>query len=178
MVAAGSFLVFCIFALLFGLIFAAATSKIAESKGYTFTFPWALSGLLFGPIALLVAVAVPKREFGGSKLTTCVHCQSKIPVDASVCRYCQRDVEPAESAASRASALDQKNAEMTVEKWGPDLTFGCECGKHVSEIEDGQYVFAQGHSRFGCEKKLSHVSLLNLEGKPRSKSTSGGGPVA
>ena len=65
-------------------------------------------GFLFGPLGILIACFLPSNkptpvviqgtaavEPGAEKL--CPHCRSYIPVAASVCRFCQREVSNQES---------------------------------------------------------------------------------
>ena len=79
-----------------GALLAGAT---AAEKGLSF-IAYFLFGLLFTPLFALIAVAaVPadqdKLEAGlikAGKRQACPSCLSAIPVEASVCRYCGRDV--------------------------------------------------------------------------------------
>lgn len=65
--------------------FAAWAALLAREKG-RYWVGWAFAGVLLGPVVVLVAVLVP------SPRVVCPHCGSRIPLGASVCRYCGRDV--------------------------------------------------------------------------------------
>ncbi|MBW7887259.1 MAG: hypothetical protein H3C35_02730 [Bacteroidetes bacterium] len=63
------------------VIFSLACVYIAERRG-GILWIWFILGLLFGPLAFVIALTA------GSN---CPHCQSKIPKDAKVCRYCSNN---------------------------------------------------------------------------------------
>jgi len=44
---------------------------------------WFILGILFGPLAFIVAITGGKR---------CQHCLSMIPKDAKACRYCSKEL--------------------------------------------------------------------------------------
>ena len=64
------------------VIFAVACVIVAERRGGQ-PIIWFFLGLIFGPLALIVALT------GGKK---CPHCQTWIPKEATVCRECKREV--------------------------------------------------------------------------------------
>jgi hypothetical protein len=60
------------------VIFAVACVFAAEKRG-GYPLTWFILGLIFGPIAFIVAITSGKR---------CPHCLSFIAKDAKVCRNC------------------------------------------------------------------------------------------
>lgn len=89
-----------VLAVLIGLL----PAIIASNKGRSFVLWWIYGALIF-IIALphaLIMKADPKRleesalSRGDSR--KCPHCAELIKREAKVCRYCGRDVEPAELA--------------------------------------------------------------------------------
>jgi len=88
---------YLVISILFGLLCGIIAHAVAKSKGYEGNaFFWA--GALFGPIGIFVAVFYRKpaivlmpHEIEDNEGRICPHCRSRIPLDAAVCRYCQRD---------------------------------------------------------------------------------------
>ena len=85
---------------LFWFICAIAAATIANARGTKDggAVAYFIGGLVFGPIAVLMACVMPTRSqvyAANVKTTSCPHCLSEIPAAASACRYCQRDVRPA-----------------------------------------------------------------------------------
>lgn len=85
------------------VVFGFAAAAVASSRGGSALagFLW---GFLLGPIGLIVVcfVALPTpvhvAAVDGAAERTCPHCYSTIPTMATVCRYCQRESEPQETA--------------------------------------------------------------------------------
>ena len=63
-------------------IFSIGCVLIAEKRGGQ-PFIWFLLGLILGPIAFIIALTSGKK---------CPHCQSWIPKDSKVCRYCTKEL--------------------------------------------------------------------------------------
>lgn len=63
-------------------IFAVGCVFAAEKRGGN-PLSWFILGILFGPLAFIVAITSGKR---------CHDCLSVIPKDAKVCRYCGKEL--------------------------------------------------------------------------------------
>jgi hypothetical protein len=63
-----------------------ATGKVAERRGHRFGL-WVLLGIVFAPLALVVAFFLPLRVVPG-ETRRCPSCREVVPVAASVCRFC------------------------------------------------------------------------------------------
>lgn len=97
-----------IFTIIWGFVWAVVTNVVAQSKGAG-GCGWLILGFLLGPIGLIIAVVQPSRVLVPAGMTQqpqgptrlCPHCRSHIPIDATVCRYCQRECEPPTEADIR-----------------------------------------------------------------------------
>jgi len=56
--------------------------------GWVVSFVWSLTN---DPVPVSI-LTQPVQQFGLTNVRICPHCHSSIPAEASVCRYCQRDV--------------------------------------------------------------------------------------
>jgi hypothetical protein len=56
--------------------------------GWVASFVWSLTN---DPVPVSIFTQ-PVQQFGLPNVRVCPHCHSSIPAEASVCRYCQRDV--------------------------------------------------------------------------------------
>jgi hypothetical protein len=63
-------------------IFAVGCALAGEKRG-DYPLSWFILGVIFGPLAFIVALTGRKR---------CHHCLSVIPKDTKVCRYCNKDL--------------------------------------------------------------------------------------
>jgi ribosomal protein S14 len=71
------------------VVFAIVTSVAARAKGRG-SLGWFLAGLVIGPFALLVTM-LPNVPSAG-QFKRCTSCGEVIREDASVCRFCQREL--------------------------------------------------------------------------------------
>ena len=80
--------------LLIWLAFAVATMKVAQQRGLSGGL-WLLVGLLLGAFGLILALLWPEPPPPGPPVGTmraCPFCRADVPRDATVCRYCERDL--------------------------------------------------------------------------------------
>lgn len=63
-------------------VFAVGCAFAAEKRGGN-SLTWFILGLIFGPLAFIVAIVSGKR---------CPHCLSTMPKEAKVCASCGKDV--------------------------------------------------------------------------------------
>jgi len=56
---------------------------------------WLALTFLIGFFTVPILLFVPRDKFMPGETQQCPHCLSEIPIAASVCRYCQRDVPSA-----------------------------------------------------------------------------------
>jgi hypothetical protein len=76
-----------------------ATRALASAKGLS-AGGWGIAALFVGPLALIALIFVPRHTpFPPGPMRRCPHCQSEIPTEATVCRFCTRDV-PADTPHS------------------------------------------------------------------------------
>ena len=78
----------------FWVMQAALTGWLADERGREFV-PWAVTGLIFGPLALLAVGLAPLGTTG--LLKACVECQMGVPADATRCPYCRTNLIRAEA---------------------------------------------------------------------------------
>ena len=72
------------------ITFAVTASVIAYSKGRN-SLGWFLAGLLIGPFSLVVAALGPVPREG--VFSRCHACGEIVRAEASICRYCGREVQ-------------------------------------------------------------------------------------
>jgi hypothetical protein len=94
---------FLVFGLLLWLACGLIGALVGADKGLTgFGF---LAGFVLGPIGVLVvAVMQPRPQPAGSTtlapgMRTCPACAESVRAEATICRYCQRDLPPLRPAA-------------------------------------------------------------------------------
>lgn len=103
---------------------------IASSKGLG-GFGWFIYGLLIWPVALIhVLVAQPNKKhvenqmLAGGDMRKCPFCAEMVKSEATVCRYCQRDLPPSPVPPRRADprrpgawADPARSPEPAAENW-------------------------------------------------------------
>ena len=78
--------------ILAALVFGVTAALVAFSKGRS-SIGWFLCGLVIGPFAFIVA-ALPCVVREG-RFVKCTTCGEVIQADATLCRYCRTELEPA-----------------------------------------------------------------------------------
>lgn len=73
---------------------------LANERGRDF-FPWLITGVIFGPLAVIAVGLAPVGTTGVFK--ACVECQMGVPADATRCPYCRTDLIRAEAEEIAAS---------------------------------------------------------------------------
>jgi hypothetical protein len=73
----------------FWLMQAALTGWLADERGRG-AGPWTVTGLIFGPLALLAVGLAPLGTAG--LLKACVECQMGVPALATRCPHCRTDL--------------------------------------------------------------------------------------
>ena len=71
----------------------AIVAAVAKAKNRSVSM-WLLWTFCFGVFALLFLIFKPRAKVMPGKTKLCPHCQSEIPEQATVCRYCTRDIVP------------------------------------------------------------------------------------
>src|SRR5665213_1862846 len=105
-------------ALVIWLLFGIISASVASGKGQSGCLGFAL-GVLFGPIGLIIVLVmgsnVPSSVRNADVIQgpsrVCPYCQSYIPVSASVCRFCQREVNAPSYSMQTPNALPTCNHE-------------------------------------------------------------------
>jgi hypothetical protein len=65
---------------------------------------WLIATFFFGPIPLVILAFMPRLEYRDDELHKCLYCLSSIPLRASVCRFCQREI-PSAATTPAPSAI-------------------------------------------------------------------------
>src|ERR1700686_1560319 len=84
----GSQFIGCLF---FVAILWAIVYSIARAKNRLVSV-WLGATFVLGPAPLLFLIFLPRQKVRDGETKLCPHCQSEIPIAATVCRYCSRDV--------------------------------------------------------------------------------------
>lgn len=119
----------------FWIICGVFTAMVASSKGRSGT-AWALSGFLFGPLALLAVGFMPAQEAGGARVP-CPSCAEMILPNAKVCHFCGSAVQfqprPIHPDLAAAAAAGIKRC-AKCQRGNPPYATYCEfCGHDLAE---------------------------------------------
>jgi hypothetical protein len=90
---------------LWSLVFAVCRAK----NRYAPT--WLIATFFFGPIPLVILAFMPRPEYRDDELHKCPYCLSSIPLRASVCRFCQREIPSAAMTPAAVRVEDQSAPE-------------------------------------------------------------------
>ncbi|MEF3696432.1 zinc ribbon domain-containing protein [Desulfolutivibrio sp.] len=71
-----------------------AAAVVASNKGMN-TAGWFVLGFFFGPIALIVALVLPKAGAGAGE-KKCPYCAEYVKREAIICKHCGRNIAPAD----------------------------------------------------------------------------------
>lgn len=92
----------------FWLICGLGAAAVASSKKRNILL-WLLLGILLGPIGLLIVGLMGRSETPGNDERKCPYCAEIIKKQASVCKYCGKEVG-AISSTDYAPSIDQQDA--------------------------------------------------------------------
>jgi len=82
-----AFLLYSFFvAILWAIVYAVARAKNRQCS------TWLAATFLLGFLPLVILIFLRRNKFRAGETKICPHCQSEIPDEATVCRYCTRDV--------------------------------------------------------------------------------------
>lgn len=81
-------------AALWGIVYTAAKAKNRPTSS------WLGATFMLGPLPLLLLICLPRLTFKDGESRLCPHCQAEIPITATACRYCTRQVSSSPATAA------------------------------------------------------------------------------
>ncbi|NWO05550.1 MAG: hypothetical protein HLX50_07560 [Alteromonadaceae bacterium] len=140
--------------LIFWALCAVVCFAIAPMKGRD-SFPWALGGLLFGPLAILAILVSPKSPeketalaIDKGELTLCPYCREAVKPDAIKCKHCQSALK-----GNGMAELDEREAHSQLQE-----------AIYAGDAERIKAILASGLDLSKNPLAFSHVEYANLHG--------------
>lgn len=87
-----------------------AASIIASNKGMNIV-GWFILGFFFGPIALIIALVLPKEKAGAGE-KKCPYCAEFVKQEAIICKHCGKELKQTEELPHQAEVEIIKNWEL------------------------------------------------------------------
>ena len=111
--------VFWVVLVMQGIVFGGFSAFIASQKDRD-SFSWFFLGFFFSILAVLALIAIPKREItdhSNANLRTCPYCAEQVKVEATICRFCQKDLPVLNIDLENNAAVVLQNQPTEVPAW-------------------------------------------------------------
>jgi hypothetical protein len=155
------------------LFFGVVSAAIATARGRS-GFGWFLLGILLGPFALAVAL-LPTAEAGRQEEARrrgvapgwrkCPFCAEVVREEATVCRYCQRELRP-NAASAGAADVDEVPAGLQLSEHEAAEAIGVSLGTLRGYLKSGRLTSQPGYRIEATELVKAGFIIRRLPPRP------------